>query len=246
MSFRNVVVIIAVGTVLLGSAAGAATSSGTCEVGDKPTCEKMNVLFVVGGADFHDPVSLPPIVKKALEDTGKFTVTITEDRDQFKLENICNYDLVLIYTTGGELSKEQEKGLTEFVEGGKALVGIHSATDSFKNSDVYWKMLGGQFIGHGGGTFTVKITGKHHCIVKGMDSFDITDETYCHKFHPESEIVVLMRREEDGEPASWVQYYGRGRVFVTGLGHGKPAWDNPAFQETVVRGSLWATGRLNP
>lgn len=55
-----------------------------------------------------------------------------------------------------------------------------------------------------------------------------------------------MRREEDSEPASWVQYHGQGRVFVTGLGHGKPAWENPAFQEMIVRAMDWATKRLNP
>ena len=242
MNFKNLVFIIAVGTLLLASVAGA----DTCTKSELPEAERMKVLFEVGGADFHDPVNLPPIVEKLLEATGRFAVTITEDRDQFKPDNISNYDLVVIYTTGGELSKEQEQGLIEFVECGKGLVGIHSATDSFKNSDAYWKLLGGQFTGHGAGTFGVKITGKSHCIVKGMSNFEITDETYSHKFHPESQMIVLMRREEDGEPSTWVQYYGEGRVFTTGLGHGKPAWENPVFQEMIVRASLWATGEANP
>lgn len=211
-------------------------------------CKKapLNVLFEVGGWAGHDPVHLPVMLKDVLEKTGDFTVTITEDRDQFKAENIKNYDLVMIYTTGGNLSKEQEQGLCGFVENGGGLVGIHSATDSFKNSDAYWKMVGGRFIGHGSGTFKVKNTGKSHVVVKNTKDFEITDETYRHDFHPDAKLVILQRREMDGDPVSWVQYYGKGRVFVTGLGHAKPAWENPAFQELVTRGLLWTNGRLNP
>lgn len=214
--------------------------------GHQAKAEKLRVLFEVGGANFHDPVELPALLKGVLEKTGEFEITITQDRNQFTAAKISEYDLVMIYTTGGELTTQQEQGLVGFVESGKGLVGIHSATDSFKNSDAYWKLLGGRFSGHGSGTFRVKITGKSHSIVRGLDGFEITDETYEHKFHPDSRLVVLMRRETDNHPVSWVQYYGKGRVFVTGLGHGRPAWENPFFQEMTRRALLWAAGRINP
>lgn len=210
---------------------------------DQPA--KSKVLFQVGGP-VHDSPELYAMLKRVLEDTGRYVVTVSEDRDYFTPARIAQFDVVLIYTTGGDLTPEQEKGLVGFVTNGKGLVGIHSATDSFKNSDAYWKLLCGRFIGHGGGTFKVKITGKSHPIVKGMDGFEIRDETYEHKFHPESKPIVLMRRVDDGVEASWVQYVGKGRVFVTGLGHGKPAWENPSFQEMIVRAMDWATKRLNP
>ncbi len=194
----------------------------------------------------HDNDELPAMLKKVLEDTGRYEVTISEDRDRMTPERIGEYDVVLIYTTSGNLSAEQEKGLVGFVEGGKAVVGIHSATDSFHNSDAYWKLLCGRFIGHGGGKFKVRVTGKSHAVARGLKEFEIEDETYRHKWHTESKPIVLMRREEDGEAASWVQYYGKGRVFVTGLGHGKPAWENSSFQNMMVRAMDWATGRLNP
>lgn len=219
----------------------------TCAAGANraPVDTRLKVLFEVGGP-VHDNAELYPIMKKALEDTGRYVVTVSDDRDRFTAPRIKEYDAVLIYTTSGALTEDQEKGLVGFVEGGKGLVGIHSATDSFKNSDAYWKLLGGRFIGHGGGKFKVKITGKSHAIVQGLKDFEISDETYRHKFHPDSKLVVLMRREEDGEPASWVQYVGKGRVFVTGLGHGKEAWENPAFQEMMVRAMDWSTKKLNP
>ena len=206
----------------------------------------IKVLFMVGGYAGHDSLNLPPMLHKVLESKGEFEFTITEDHDQYRAENIRKYDVVLSYTTGGALTKEQETGLVQFVENGGAFVGIHSATDSFHNSDAYWKLLGGRFVGHGGGTFKVHVTGKSHPVVKGMDDFEITDETYQHEFHPESKLIVLARRDTDGEPAAWVQYYGKGRVFVTGQGHGESAWENPSFQDMIYRALLWATKRLNP
>lgn len=239
---------IAERTAAIGIIAALAVSAcATARCGpDSAAAGKARVLFVVGGPAFHDPVELPKLLKDVVEKTESFEVTITEDREQFRPENISRFDLVMIYTTGHQLTEEQEDGLVGFVSNGGGLVGIHSATDSFKNSDAYWKLLGGRFTGHGGGKFQVNITGRRHVIVRDMKPFEIEDETYVHAFHPESRLVVLMRRDEDGEPVSWVQYYGEGRVFVTGLGHGAPAWNNPAFQQMIVNALFWANRALNP
>ncbi len=206
---------------------------------------KSKVLFLVGGP-FHDQPVLYPMLQSMLESTGNFTVTTSKDLDQLKPENIKNYDLLVVYATRLTLSKEQERGITDFVADGKGLVGIHCATDTFRDSDAYWKLVGGRFTKHGHETFKVNITGKSHPIVKGMSDFEINDESYCDDFHPDSKVIVLARRDKDSEPSAWVQYYGKGRVFVTGLGHDKEAWDNKSFQELVTRGALWATYRLNP
>jgi len=138
----------------------------------------------------------------------------------------------------------QEKGLQEFVEGGGGLGGVH-ATDAFKQSDVYWRLLGGRFIGHGGGTFPIRIEDKKHPITAPMEDFEINDETYRNNYHPEFKLHSLIRMDRGQEQQSmgWVQEYGKGRVFNTTLGHGKAAWDNPQLQRLVVRGLYWAAGR---
>lgn len=205
---------------------------------------KIKVLFLVGGG-FHDFTNLPPIMKTALEASGDFTVTITEDRNELTAPKISKYDAVLFYTQGGDLTPEQEKGLMEFIAGGKGYAGIHCASDSFKSSDAYWNLVGGQFTGHGFGDFTINITGKRHPIVKGMSNFQIKDEDYDNKIHPKANIMVLARWANDGQPAIWVQNYGQGRVFYTGMGHGKEAFENKSFQEVMIRGLRWVAG-LDP
>jgi type 1 glutamine amidotransferase len=41
----------------------------------------------------------------------------------------------------------------------------------------------------------------------------------------------------------WAREVGKGRVFYCALGHGREAWENPAWQKLVVQGILWAAGR---
>jgi type 1 glutamine amidotransferase len=216
---------------------------GSADAPNKPG--KIKVLFEVGGR-VHDSVNLPPILKKLLEDTGDYEITISDNRDLLRSENIQKYDLLMLYITRGNITPEQEKGLLEFVQNGKGLVGIHASTSGFENSDAYTKMIGARFTNHGSGTFKVKITGKRHSSMQGMSDFTIWDETYRHKFHPEGKINVLMRRESDGDPVTWVSYYGEGRVFITSLGHDKRTFNHPAFQDTIKRGCSWAVKRTNP
>jgi len=207
---------------------------------------KIKVLFFRGGGT-HDWKGLSPILVEVLNKTGDFDVTLSENLDDLKADSIKRFDLVLVYCTGLHFtSPEQEQGLCDFVRNGGAYAGIHSATDSFKNSDAYWELVGGRFAGHGGGKFEVFIYDKEHEITRGMPDFEIQDETYSHNYHKNAcmRCLVRMNRGNERQSMGWVQQYGKGRVFYTGLGHGKEAWTNPQFQRLVVRGLYWAAGRV--
>jgi type 1 glutamine amidotransferase len=207
--------------------------------------EKIRILFLRGGG-IHDWRGLSPILVDALNKTGDFEVDLTENLDDLRVEKARDYDVVLFYCTGLNFSDPaQEKGLCDFVRNGGGYAGIHSASDSFKRSDAYWELLGGRFAGHGGGKYTVHVYDRSHPITKGLEDFVIQDETYRHAYHRNACIhcLVRMSRGNERQCMGWVQHYGKGRVFYTGLGHGKAAWTNPGFQRLVVRGLYWAAGR---
>lgn len=207
--------------------------------------ERVKLLFLRGGG-IHDWKGLSPILVEVLKKTGDFEVTLTESLDDLKTDRIGRYDLVLFYCTGLEFGDPaQEKGLCDFVRNGGGYAGIHSASDSFKRSDAYWELVGGRFAGHGGGKYTVFIYGKQHAITTGLEDFEIQDETYRHNLHKNACIraLVRMNRGNERQCMGWVQTQGKGRVFYTGLGHGRPAWTNLHFQRFVVRGLYWAAGR---
>jgi len=211
--------------------------------GDALAAEKTKVLLVGGRG--HDWKGFHAVISEVLDKTGDFEVTLTAELDDLKSQSINKYDLVLFYGSGGDFADAaQEQGLEQFVKAGGALAGVH-ATDAFKKSDVYWKLFGGRFSGHGGGTFTIRIEDKKHPITAPMQDFEINDETYRNNYHPDFKLQSLGRIDRDKEQQSmiWVQQYGKGLIFNTTLGHGKAAWDNPAFQRLVVRGLYWAAGR---
>ena len=229
--------LILICTVLLGviAAAGILVAANA----DK----KIKVMFLRGGG-IHDWRNCTPILASVLEKTNDFEITFTENLDDLK-ERIKQFDIIIQYTTGMQLAKEQEKGLCDFIQNGGGYVGIHSASDSFKNADRYWEMLGGRFAGHGGGKYTVYIYDRDHPITKGMRDFEIQDETYSHNYHRNAQMRSLtrMNRGNERQSMSWVSSYGKGRVFYTGNGHGREAWTNPHFQRLVVRAAYWSAGR---
>ena len=211
--------------------------------GDAVGADKTKVLLMGGRG--HDWRSFHATMSEVLEKTGDFELKFSDQLDDLKAESIKQYDLVLFYGSGGNFADEaQEKGLEEFVTGGGALAGVH-ATDAFKKSDAYWKMFGGRFSGHGGGSFMVRIDDKKHPVTAPIDDFEIQDETYRNNYHPDFKLHSLGRIDRDKEQQSmiWAQDYGKGRVFNTTLGHGKAAFANPQFQRLVVRGLYWAAGR---
>ena len=112
---------------------------------------KIKILYM-GGRDhdwkgYYD--SIVPLFKKQ----GDFELIFSNKLDDLKAENIKKYDVVLFFGSGGNFTdKSQEIGLEEYLKNGGGIVGVH-ATDAFKKSDAYWKIFGGQFIGHGGVPF---------------------------------------------------------------------------------------------
>jgi len=204
---------------------------------------KIKLLFMRGGG--HDWKGFTPVMVEVLDKTGDFEVTLTENLDDLKAEQIQKSHLVLFYGSGRDFTHpQQEQGLNDFVLGGGGLAGVH-ATDAFKKSDVYWELFGGRFAGHGGGTFKVYVYDKEHPVTAGLEDFEISDETYSHHYHKNACMRCLLRMSRGNERQSmaWVSECGKGRVFNTSLGHGRAAWTNPAFQKLVVRGLYWAAGR---
>jgi type 1 glutamine amidotransferase len=148
----------------------------------------------------------------------------------------------MIYANHETMTPADEQSLVEFVEGGKGLVAIHSASAMFTGSARYTAMVGGQFARHGAGEFAAEIVRPDHPIVRGLEPFRTWDETYVHARHNAEGRTVLMERvdAEGREPYTWVRTQGRGRVFYTAFGHDQRTWAHPGFQALIERATVWA------
>ncbi len=199
-------------------------------------------LLMMGGG-YHPFESCAKILAEVLETYGTAACTVTDDRDAFT--KLSGYDVVIVYTQGGELAAAQEKGLCDWVEQGGAFVGIHCADDSWVENERYMEMIGTQFTGHGPVTeFKASIADPDHEITRSLSEFTIVDEFYIIKKRTEADLHWVLKGSwhHEDQPLAYVREYGKGRVFYTALGHDERAFRNPGFQQLIHRGIWWATG----
>jgi uncharacterized protein len=241
----------------------AAAALGAAAPAPADDAKPVRVLFVLGSPPFHDIRNLPPILEKVLDRVGGFQVTRLEPpadkrpddpAHMARLAQVkrADYDVLVFYTSGYKLDETQERALERFVEDGGGIVGIHGASLTFGNSMMWMRLLGARFTGHIPGThrLNIVIDDPQHPITAGVGDFTITDEEYKHRFADvEKHVLARFRERPPGsDPMAnmdivWTREVGKGRVFYTALGHGREAWENPAWQKLVVQGILWAAGR---
>jgi type 1 glutamine amidotransferase len=241
----------------------AAVSGAAPAASAEEKAKPVRVLLVLGSPPFHDIRTFAPVLEKVLDRVGGFQVSRLEPpadkppNDPAHLARLADlkrsdYDVLVFYTSGYKLDEPQERALEQFVEDGGGVVALHGASGTFANSRVWLRLLGGRFAGHIPGTHTlnVVVADPKHPVTAGVGDFTIVDEEYKHTLADVTRHVLAKFRERPAgsDPTAnmdivWTREVGKGRVFYCGLGHGKEAWENPAWQKLVVQGILWAAGR---
>ncbi len=226
--------------IIVGCAGNVKQNEKQATVSEPPG--RIEILFLGHDSEHHNSEKFIPMLAMPLFQKG-INITYTEETQDLNPENLEKYDGLMIYANQTRLEPDQEAAMKAFVEGGKGLIPIHSASFMFHNSDWYINAVGAQFKSHGTGDFTAHIVKPDHPVMKGLTSFETWDETYVHsKINPD--MTVLMERVEDDhrEPWTWVRNQGEGRVFYTAYGHDERTWGHPGFHELVANGVLWAVG----
>lgn len=126
-------------------------------------------------------------------------------------------------------------------------------------------MIGGNFDGHpwnAGGTWGLVNEDPTHPIVKDVyegKSFELKDELYQYKGYDRSKVRVLLaldmkhegnlkengKRADNDYALAWLKEYGKGRVFVSALGHNKEVFYNPEILKMWVEGFRFVLGETD-
>ncbi len=203
---------------------------------------RVEILVLGHESEHHNSEKLMMYLSTPLFQKG-INLTYTTDPNDLNETKLNNYDGLLIYANHDKITPEQEKALKDYVQGGKALIPIHSASFCFQNSDWYIGAVGGQFSTHGTGDFTATIVDKEHPVMQGINEFETWDETYVHsKVNPDMHVLMERVDGDHREPYTWVRNEGSGRVFYTAYGHNEKTWEKKEFQQLVANGILWAVG----
>lgn len=229
----------------------------------------------------HDSI---PVAVQALTllgaQTGAYQAVHSEDDALFEPETLEQFDAVFMINTTGEVFRPRElpaepaqreaalrreqrlqQALVDFVEGGKGLAGVHSATDTYRDWKAYNDMMGGAFVSHPWHEkVPIRLLDKDHPLnrVFGGQGFTIVDEIYQFRddtadraerrmllsLAPDWEGLSRGNRQDGFYPISWIDVCGAGRIFYCSLGHREEIFANPIVLEHYLAGFQFALGDL--
>ncbi|GIW99789.1 MAG: glycosyl hydrolase [Pirellulaceae bacterium] len=220
----------------------------TCCLCSGARADELKILFL-GDSGHHRPADRAAQITPVLAERG-IAVDYTEDIQRLTLENLQQYDGLLVYANIDTIDPQPAAAILEYVANGGGFIPIHCASYCFRNSPELVDLIGGQFWKHGVGEFETEIVAPEHPVMRGFSGFRSWDETYIHtKHNPRNRVVLEVRRMgeqaegRDAEPWTWVRTHGRGRVFYTAWGHDQRTWGHPGFHNLLERGIRWACGQ---
>jgi type 1 glutamine amidotransferase len=211
-----------------------------------------------------------PVGKETLKElgdrTGLWEVEYADNASDVERlvtgDELKRFDGVVFLNTTGELpiTEEGKSAFLAWLRGGKAFIGMHSATDTFYRWPEFGRMIGGYFDGHPWHQqVTVKVEDRRHPATRHLGgSFAITDEICQFKeWSQEGKHVLLSidnnsidvskgKRADNDYAVAWTQEEGSGRVFYTSLGHRDEVWRDPRYQQHLIGGITWATRTPTP
>ncbi len=143
---------------------------------------------------------------------------------------------------------KQLTALTELGELSQGIVLLHHAILAYPDWPKWQEIVGfdPQFSGYRiGETIRTEIADPDHPITRGVEPWEMIDETYqmmnagegCH-------VLLTCDHPRNAHTLAWTRQYRGARVFCYQSGHDDRTWVNPSFREVLRRGILWTAGRI--
>lgn len=191
----------------------------------------------------------------------------TEEGGVFNREQLGHFKAVIFdNSTGRVLNDEQQQALSQYVEAGGALLGVHGSGDGSHHWPWYeTNLLGARFSHHPLNPQLQKTdvrveTGVDSTLVRNLPpSWTHTDEWYIFFSQPKDVKIVsyingdkiipsgnllFIKDKNFGmgkyHPVAWYRTVGKGKTFYTSMGHNAAVWQDAHFIH-LVENAIWWT-----
>ncbi len=198
---------------------------------------------------------------------NKWFVYHTEEGGVFNPEQLRQFKAVVFNnSTGRVLNDEQQLALSQYVEAGGVLLGIHGAGDNSHRWPWYEQsLLGTRFSHHPINpqfqktTVHLELAGDTNLTKHLPSSWEHKDEWYVFFDQPkEAQVVSYINGEKiipNGNmlwitdknfgmgslhPVAWHRSVVKGKTFYTSMGHSKEVWQNSSFVRLLENALLWS------
>ncbi len=196
---------------------------------------------------------------------GLWETDDTDNANAFTTSNLAQYSTVIWCNTSGNnlLNASQREAFEGFIAAGGGFLGIHAATDTYRDGSwtFYNELVGG--IVQSGPNHTSNNFNADMTVVTSHPSVDFlgnvgavwnkSEEYYYWRNNGgqlfDGNIDLLMVEStgsndyDEARPISWFKEYGGGRSFYTALGHNSSDYtNNPDFIKHIEEGIKYVIG----
>jgi len=222
-----------------------------------PTVDKrpLRVCLLSGSLEYKSDESLTAF-QKHLEENYNVKCSRAfrkADDDLPGLEHLDDCDVMLLFTRRLTIGGEQLERVKKYVEAGRPIVGVRTASHAFQNwLELDRTVLGGNYKGHyrEGPPTEVHFeqAAQKHPICAGVQPFAGVGSLYKNTGIANDCELLLMGTTTDanspkrGEPIAWTRTHRGGRVFYTSLGHSQD-FENDNFRRLLANSLFWAAQR---
>ncbi len=225
-----------------------------------PAKKRILVYTKNGKGYVHKNIPASVEAWKKIGEVNQLIVDVSDDSAVMTTENLAQYSCLVFSNTCNDIfdTEQQKQAFVDYIHGGGAFVGIHSASDSEKKWPWFATMVGGRFKRHPAfQSFDIKVIDKNHPATSMLgETWKKEDECYyMNEFNPNIHVLLAadMRTVKDQEkevypgrtfgdylPLAWCHEFEGARVFYTALGHDSKDYTDPVFLKHLEGGLLWA------
>lgn len=213
-------------------------------------------VLIVTGIDWpgHHWRQTAPVLRQLLEEDKRITARIVEDPHVLDSATLTNYAVVLLHFQDWEVpgpGTVARENLRSYVETGGGLMSVHFACGAWQGewpefADLIGRVWDPKLRGHDPrGPFTVQIVDREHPVTRGLKDFETDDELYtCLVGNAPIHLLAQAKSTVDqkNHPMAFTRDFGKGRVFLTTLGHDVMGYTNSCVPQLLRQGCAWAAG----
>jgi type 1 glutamine amidotransferase/nicotinamidase-related amidase len=232
--------------------------------------QRPHVVLLMAEEEYKTETTLPEFAAKFLGKDFRVSSVFSRDKDLHDvpgLEVLDEADILVVSARRRLIKAEQLAAIRKFVEAGKPVIGIRTASHAFAPRPKFempaghaaWpefdaQVLGGNYHNHYNAKEKVQVRvvpeAASEPILAGVRTDEFAVGSSLYKNAPLQEgAKVLMTGKIPGqsvEPVAWTfQRKDGGRSFYTSLGHADD-FKLPDFQQLLLNACYWAAGRAIP